>query len=187
MKADSFCGYAWNKLYHMDIIKEHNLTFDEELSSRQDLLFSYQYIAKCKKISYSDKPSYHYNIESGVHSNKTKLNPRKLAGLEVYDKIITETKDEYPDIAKMSYISMFKLSLQYLYQYYSDERFSEALPVIKSKMKKSRKVYLLSPKVSFSNKIFAILGLLNGKLYYKIRYKYRTIKHKDDKSYGIKI
>ena len=65
MKTNSFCGYAWNKLYRMDVIREHGLRFDEELGMAQDLHFAFRYFQFCQTFAYDPAPLYHYSRDNG--------------------------------------------------------------------------------------------------------------------------
>lgn len=44
-------NFAWGKIYNSNIIKQHNLRFDESLSMVEDVLFNTQYYSYCKNIS----------------------------------------------------------------------------------------------------------------------------------------
>ncbi len=54
------CGYAWNKLYKTDIIKNNNLLFEKGISLVEDILFNSTYFCCCKKIEFVDYIGNHY-------------------------------------------------------------------------------------------------------------------------------
>ena len=54
------CGYAWNKLYKTDIIKENNLLFEKGISLVEDILFNSLYFCRCEKIAFIDYIGNHY-------------------------------------------------------------------------------------------------------------------------------
>ena len=49
----------WNRIYRMDIIREHGLAFEEHISIAEDLLFNYKYLLCCSRIFY-EKSSLYY-------------------------------------------------------------------------------------------------------------------------------
>ncbi len=53
-------GYAWNKLYKTDIIKNNNLLFEKGISLVEDILFNSTYFCCCKKIEFVDYIGNHY-------------------------------------------------------------------------------------------------------------------------------
>ena len=54
------CGYAWNKLYKTDIIKDNNLLFEKGISLVEDILFNSLYFCRCEKIAFIDYIGNHY-------------------------------------------------------------------------------------------------------------------------------
>ncbi|MBQ8868896.1 MAG: glycosyltransferase family 2 protein [Oscillospiraceae bacterium] len=53
-------GYAWNKLYKTEIIKDNNLIFEKGISLVEDILFSALYFSRCNKIEFIDCIGNHY-------------------------------------------------------------------------------------------------------------------------------
>ena len=122
MYPSSFCGFAWNKLYSMDVIKRHGLRYDEELLMLQDLHFNVRYFQLCNKIVYDPAPLYHYSVDTaGVTTSHTSLTPRKLSGLLSYQRISEMVHDKYPRVEEISYCSMCGWCLRYMLIYYSQK------------------------------------------------------------------
>ena len=86
---DTFHGYAWGKLYRMDIIKRFGLSFDVELHYKEDGLFVCQYVAKCDKIIYTTKAVYKYfhRENSAVYEYNRQLNKKSASHLFASCKI----------------------------------------------------------------------------------------------------
>lgn len=53
-------GYAWNKLYKTEIIKNNNLLFEKGISLVEDILFNSAYFCKCNKIEFINYIGNHY-------------------------------------------------------------------------------------------------------------------------------
>ena len=143
MMPDSFCGFAWNKLYSIDVIKHNHLHFDLELGMAQDLHFAVRYLTCCDRIVYDPRPLYHYSKDNGgVTSMKTPLTQRKLSGLKTYEKIAEITKGQYPKIAATAYYTLVDTCMQYLHIYYrSGMKCPSVLKQICGIIKKYRKYY----------------------------------------------
>lgn len=56
-------GVPWGKLYNLKMIRQFNLSFDEDLRRVQDNIFNIEAFSNAKKISYIDEPLYMYNFE----------------------------------------------------------------------------------------------------------------------------
>lgn len=55
-------GYPWMKAFRLDIICRNNLCFDENIISREDEVFLFQYLNYCKKIKSVNKQGYFYFV-----------------------------------------------------------------------------------------------------------------------------
>lgn len=53
-------GYAWNKLYRTDFLKQHQLIFDKGISLVEDILFNARVLGVSDRIAVLEDPCYHY-------------------------------------------------------------------------------------------------------------------------------
>ncbi len=53
-------GYAWNKLYRMEVLVQSGLKNDSSIIDREDLVFNMQLLKYLKRISYMDYVGYNY-------------------------------------------------------------------------------------------------------------------------------
>ncbi|MBA1393322.1 glycosyltransferase family 2 protein, partial [Lactobacillus sp. XV13L] len=53
-------GYTWNKVYRLDLIKQHHLKFESDLSLMEDQVFNIQYAASAHNFYVQPIPLYHY-------------------------------------------------------------------------------------------------------------------------------
>lgn len=58
-------GYVCSKLFRMDIVRKHELQFDEKMASQEDLDFWLRYYSYCNHFYLSDDTSYQYIFASG--------------------------------------------------------------------------------------------------------------------------
>ncbi len=120
MRPTAYCGFAWNKLYHMDIIRREKLAFDTELGMAQDLHFAIRYLVHCKTVVYDPAPLYHYvQHVGGVTNPKMPLTKRKLSGLQTYLKIAELTRQDFPQVAAMAYATLCNMCIHFMYIYYN--------------------------------------------------------------------
>ena len=167
MMPNAFCGYAWNKLYRLSVIKENDLRFDTELGMVQDLHFAVRYFQKIKTVAYNPVPLYHYNHDSGgVTASYSPLTPRKISGLLTYKKIGEMTEKDYPRVAELAYSSLCNMCLQDIYIYYrSGMKDKEVLKYLKETFLKYKRYYAKSTEYRRSNKMFMNLVSVSPRLY----------------------
>ena len=67
----SFKGFAWNKLYRLDIIEFNNLRYDVDCVLVEDALFNHQYMSNCSVSYYIDDPLYHYITRNDSLTNQS--------------------------------------------------------------------------------------------------------------------
>lgn len=107
-------GYLWNKFFNANIIKEHKIKFNENITYCEDLIFIIQYIKYVKKVNYIDKALYYYRVRKNSVSNDF-FNNKNISILDAYEILINEyNKYDY-------YVNNLKFS--YLLNYYKLKKF----------------------------------------------------------------
>lgn len=176
MLSGAYCGFAWNKLYHLDLIKANGLRFDTELGMAQDLHFAFRYISLVEKIAYDPTVcTYHYvQHAEGVTNVKAPLSKRKISGLKTYEKIAELAEKEYPDVTDKAYSTLFNMSMHFTYIYYGAKMSDpELMKKLKENMKLYKKYFFGDAENSFVHKILGRIALISPKLYY---YTKKTLK-----------
>lgn len=166
-----FCGFAWNKLYHMDIIRKHKLLFDLELGMAQDLHFAFRYIACCEKVSFSPNPTYYYFQHiGGVTNARSPLTARKLSGLKTYEKLAELAGKNYPKAYCMAKSTLANMSIHFLFiYYYTEMEDREILTHIKKTIRDNFKYFMTNKEYSSIHKMQGVLARYFPKIYYFIR------------------
>ncbi len=168
MRPDAFCGFAWNKLYHLDIIKKNNLRFDTELGMAQDLHFAFRYIRCCESVVYDPTPTYHYFQHiGGVTNAKSPLTTRKISGLKTYEKIAELANGEYPQVRSLAYSTIFNMSMHFIYIYfYSKMKDKALLKKLKENLKIYKSNFFGDDRYSRVHKFLGRIALVSPRLYY---------------------
>ncbi len=96
--ADFYYGVIWNKLYRRDIIEEHDLRMNSEISWCEDFMFNLEYIRYAERFIALKVPIYYYVktkgslvSQSATISNTVKM---KLGIFEYYNNFYKHTFDE---------------------------------------------------------------------------------------------
>ncbi len=167
MRQDHYCGYAWNKLYRMDLIREHALRFDEELGMVQDLHFAVRYISYCRLIAYDPIPLYHYCRDNGGVTRSRKIGKRELSGLRTYEKIADEMHETHPAVVADACASLCEMVLRYIGVYYRyDLKEPEKLALLRGKFRQHCRHFFASRRFGIRHKCAAAFVIFSPRMYY---------------------
>ena len=168
MMPDSFCGFAWNKLYSLQVIRANNLKFDTKLGMAQDLHFAVMYLKLCQRIAYDPTPLYHYYRDNGgVSTTGNTLSPHKINGLKTYEKIAEMTKDDFPEVEAIAYYSLVNTCLRFIHDYcWTGMNSPEILSQLCSMVKKYRKWYTAAEVYPSKFRHLVWLAPISPRLYY---------------------
>ncbi len=171
MSSWGFCGFAWAKLYHMDIIRGNKLYFDLELGMAQDLHFSFRYFLCCQKIAYNPVPMYYYYQHAGgVTNTKSPLTQRKISGLKTYERIAELSKDKYPKARDLAYCTIANMSLQFIYIYYASKMNDEQLlKTLCNNLKTYKDYFLRNTDYSVIHRLQGRIALISPRIFYLIK------------------
>lgn len=94
MEEDKFCGYVWNKIFSVELIKKYDIKFDEKIMMNEDMKFCFDYISYCKEIICSDDVIYEYRCRKSSAVNK-KIGQKNASSILCYKYIMDNTQDKY--------------------------------------------------------------------------------------------
>lgn len=70
-KYYDYLGFTWNKVFRSNILKEYNIRFIENLSYREDEVFTLHYAHYCKKLMILPNIVYNYRVsDTGLTKKK---------------------------------------------------------------------------------------------------------------------
>jgi len=79
MGYNSFNGYVWNKIFDLQLIREHNIRFHADYPACEDTMFVGNFLYYCDKIRVTNEMLYYYRQVSGG------ANRGRYAGKAAYD------------------------------------------------------------------------------------------------------
>ena len=95
--ADFYYGVLWNKLYRRDIVEEHHLRMDPEVSWCEDFLFNLEYILHAERFCALQVPIYYYVKTKESLANQSMTISRtvktKLTLFEYYNQFYKRVLD----------------------------------------------------------------------------------------------
>ena len=154
-------GFAWNKLYRLEILRHHGLEFLEEVGIREDLDFAYRYLAFCRKVIYAPGlRTYHYyqRLNAATHSA---FSPRKLAIFRAYEKIMDDARSWCPELAEAARDMMCVNAVNMIWEWYrSDRKDRSSRAVLMGYLRQYLPNHLRSRQFSKGRKLQAIMAIL---------------------------
>lgn len=103
-------GYAWNKLYTVDVIKSNNMKFTKNISLVEDILFNGPLLMKCEKITFVHEPFVHYmqrprmTLGNKFYDNYFNL---KLMAIGSVEKLLLHWNKSYEQVMEIRQKSEF--------------------------------------------------------------------------------
>lgn len=172
--SSGFRGWGVNKLYSLDIIKNKNIRYHEDIKYCEDELFCLEYIVNVKKARFIKEPLYHYmlNLSSVNHLmyQQKVFNYRALDRLKA-DEICNEIVSSYNDRELLSIFNCRrflsnKITLDKLFQNYNGDK--DTLSLITKNLRKYLWFYITVEKTSIKRKLGALVLSVSPVLFYKI-------------------
>lgn len=152
-------GFAWNKLYHLDIIRNNNLKFRDDVGTTEDLEFTFRYLQYCEKVIFApEEYLYHYYQREGAATHSG-FSRKKLESIQTYERIIMSTQDLELIHAAKEEICNIAINLVWLYKN-SQARDDYAWKKIRKYIYTNLQDYLVSKRYGIGRKIQALLAFL---------------------------
>ncbi len=162
-------GFAWNKLYHLDIIRREKLYFLNDVGTTEDLDFAFRYIQYCSKLCFApDVRTYHYYQRQNAATHGG-FSETKVASIHTYEKILQVVRgdSQIGVVAKEEICNTaINLIIMYLNSNCDNKKIYEEIRLY---IKKYYWEYIKSKHYSLGRKIQIILARYTPKLYQKIK------------------
>lgn len=108
MNGKEIMGYCWNKMYLNEIIKKHEIKFNENIYVCEDFLFNVKYFSYIRNSFYLTEHLYNYVIHSDSALTK-KMDAKWLTNIEAFSLSLDEIKLNYDVDIIGKYINFFFL------------------------------------------------------------------------------
>ena len=171
--SPSMRGFAWNKLYRLDLIRENVLRFLDDVGTTEDLDFTYRYLQYCDTVCFDPEArTYHYYQRSGAATH-SKFSDRQLKTLRTYEKII-ESSGGDSLIGQAAKAEICNSAMNLLVSYIdSGKRDDDAYRLICDNIRKYYADYMRSDQYSMKRKIQAVMARYIPNAYGTIKSKFR--------------
>lgn len=162
----SICGFAWNKLYCLDIIKKNHLFFLDDVGTTEDMDFAYRYLKYCNKVVFDPQAFlYHYYQRSGAATDN-KFTLKKLEAIHTYEKIVEDSETQDPALCRAAREEICNTAVNLTWMYgCSDMKDKSVKRKIKNYVKDNLSLYVKSCRYGTGRKIQALLAYFTPSIY----------------------
>lgn len=152
-------GFAWNKLYRLDIIRENQLRFLDDVGTTEDLDFSYRYLGYCQQIFHAPGVrTYHYYQRDGAATGSG-FSSRKLLSIRTYEKIVEDCIFTDPELAQAAQDEICTAAVNLLWMYENaGTKDTAQKKILLQYIRKNLPGYLLRKRNTPGRKIQAVLA-----------------------------
>ncbi len=161
-------GFAWNKLYRLEIIRAQNLRFLDDVGTTEDLDFAYRYLAHAKTVCYAPAlRTYHYYQRPGAATHSG-YSPRKLGSIHTYEKILADATDRELADAAREEICATAVNLLWAWEK-GDHADREGRKTLLGHIRRQLSVHLRSKRYGLGRKLQALTAAISPKLFTRLK------------------
>ena len=163
-------GFAWNKLYQLNIIKDHKIWFSDNVGTTEDMHFAFRYLEFCNKVVF-DPSQYVYNyFQRPGAATHSKFSIKQVDSLNTYQYIFDNSTDFILQQSAKAEMCNTSLNLLVLYE---NDRFNniDIYSYIKKQIRMNIKSFICCDYYNTMRKIQAVMAFCLPKTYAKLKNK----------------
>ena len=165
----SIGGFAWNKLYFLDIINNNGLQFENNVGIAEDIEFAFRYLEYCDNVIFiPDKRVYHYYQRSDAATHGY-FSRKKVESFNAYENMLIKVLYNN-ELKKIIEEELCNSAINFCWMYkrdnYDDK---QSWDLIRKYLKRTIYQYIKSDRFSFGRKLQAVMALVMPGVYARIK------------------
>ena len=169
MSSPYICGFAWNKLYKLSIIREHNLRFLDDVGTTEDMDFAYKYLKYCHKVCFDPESRVYHYFQRGDSATLCGFSMGNFNSIRTYQKIIEDSSDSR-DLVSLAKQQICNITINLICAYKKEKIDNKQLyKDLRKYLKSNLKEYLTGNEFGTGRKLQGVLALVLPSLYAKIK------------------
>ena len=163
-------GFAWNKLYRLDLIREYGLRFLDDVGTTEDLDFVYRYLAHAKTVCHAPAlRTYHYYQRPGAATHSG-FSAKKLGSIRTYEKIMADCASWSQELERAAAEEICVTAVNLLWAWEMGERTDRAARKrLLGYIRQYLPVHLRSSRYGMGRKLQAMTAALSPKLFTRLK------------------
>lgn len=169
LSSSGICGFAWNKLYRLDIIEKYNLRFLDDVGTTEDMDFAFRYLDYCEKVYFDPTARVYHYYQREDSATLGGFSIKKFYSIHTYEKIILSS-GETSDIGIAAKEEICNVAV-YLIWLYKKDRYNDKTVYkrLKKYIKNNAISFLSSKRYKKGRKLQMVCSYIFPNLYVKIK------------------
>lgn len=157
------CGFAWNKVYDLDLVRRCGLRFRSDVGAVEDMEFTYRYLEQVKSICYCpSRLTYHYDQHPDSITNSG-FSRRNLNDFKTYALL---AEDEDPELVQAARDQSCVTAVNHLWSLLeSGSTDLQSKQILCSHIRRNLRSHLESPLHSRRRKLQALTAAVSPRLF----------------------
>lgn len=163
-------GFAWNKLYRLDIIREHDLRFGDDVGTTEDLDFTHRYLKLCENVCHDpNSRTYHYFQRPGAATHSA-FSLRQLDSIRTYERIAADCEAQLPELAKAAREEICVTAVNLLWAYENARmQAPEVKKTLLGHIRRNLGIHMRSGRYGLGRKLQALTAAVSPKIFTKLK------------------
>lgn len=163
-------GFSWNKLYRLDIIREHGLRFPDGMGTTEDLWFAYCYLAHCSRVCHAPAERVYHYFQRVDSSTQSGFSRAKMGTIKTFERIIADCSERDPELASLSHDRICTSAVNLLWLHESSSgKDPEARRYLLSYIRRLLPGYLRSTQYGMGRKLQALLAAVSPRIFARLK------------------
>ena len=158
-------GFSWNKLYRLEIIRAHGLSFPDQMGTTEDLFFTYRYLSYCQTACHLPARCVYHYCQRESSSTRKPFSREKLNTIRTYEFIIADCEERDPLLARRAQDELCTAAVNLLYEYeLAGKSDPEARALLLSRVRRLLPDYLMRSQFGMGRKLQALLAAVSPRM-----------------------
>ena len=172
-------GFCWNKLYRLDLIREHGLYFPDRMGTTEDLYFTYQYLHYCRTACHAPSRRVYHYYQREDSSTRSLFSREKMNTIRTFEHIIADCEAWDPELAQIARNEICTAAVNLLWENEAScQPDPEARAYLLSRICRLLPGYFRQTQYGPGWKIQALLAAVSPKAYMYLKNNIRLIFHR---------
>ena len=178
--APAMIGFAWNKLYRLDIIRNNGIRFLDDVGTTEDLDFACRYLDFCNTVIHDPASrTYHYFQRKGAATHSS-FSSKRMDSIHTYEKIIRSCGKDNALLASAAREEICVTAVNLLWDFETAKSTDYAAKqLLKKYIRENLKIHMHSKRYSCTRKAQALAAAFSPGLFTIFKSLVRKLKERN--------
>lgn len=166
-------GYAWNKIYDLELLRRHGLRFRGDVGAVEDMEFAYRYLAHASALCFSpNRRTCHYD----QHDDSITHAPFSRRSLRDFETYALLAADPDPELSRAAREEICVTAVNHLWSLLmGDTQDPQSKKLLLSCIRRNLLIHLTSHRYGRKRKLQALTAAVNPRLFAFLKAKARSL------------